>query len=159
MPISPTAETFFVFNISDGTPLTGAAGGMSFDTYKDDTGTNLTPPTIFEIGGGAYGFSPTFTPGRGIVYVLSTGASGNPQKLSRYMRPEDYYADGIPSIAAIVADIQEFSEGRWKIFSDGPDANRMVFYRADGVTVLKKFDLLDADGNPAVFSPFERSPV
>lgn len=155
---SSTDETFFVYNISDGTPLTGGSSGMSFDTYKDEDGVNVSQPAIFEIGGGAYGFTPVFS-GKGIAYVLNTGTGGNPVRLNRYMRPEDYYPDGIPAIAANVQNIKDFTEGKWKIFAAGPDANRMVFYDSDGTTVLKKFDLQDADGNPTVFSPFARIPV
>ncbi len=157
---SPTTEIFFVFNISTGAVLTGAAAGMSFDTYKDETGSNLSQPLISEIGGGAYGFTPVFaSPSHGIVYVLNTGTSGNPQKLSRYIRPEDYAADNISTVLTAVQQIQAFSEGKWKIFTTGPDANRLVVYDTDGTTVLKKYDLVDRNGIATYINPFARLPV
>jgi len=155
---SPTTEVFFVYNLADGTPLTGAAAGMSFDTYKNSSGTNITPqPTITEIGGGAYGFTPSFSDANhGTVYVLNTGTNGNPARVARYMRPEDYAPD---SILTIVTQIQSYTEGKWKIFTTGPDANRLVIYDVDGVTVLKKYDLQDASGSPTYINPFVRIPV
>ena len=55
--------------------------------------------------------------------------------------------------------IKDYTEGRWKVFTSGPDANRIVFYKLDGVTVVKKYDLLDSAGNPSSTNPFERDPV
>lgn len=58
-----------------------------------------------------------------------------------------------------VVDLQDEALGKWQVFTTGPDANRLVLYRQDGVTVLKKFDLADANGSPAVVNPFRRTPV
>ena len=55
--------------------------------------------------------------------------------------------------------LRQGSEGRWKIHTTGPDANRMVFYAADGVTEMYKVNLLDSSGNPTSNSPFERVPA
>lgn len=154
---SPTTEVFFVYDLTTGSPLTGAVGSMSFSTYKDETGSNLSQPSIREIGGGAYGFDPVFaSPSHGVVYVVSTGASGNPSHVARYARPEDYYTD---TIYTTVRDLQQFQEGRWKIFTTGPEANRMLVYDVDGTTVLKRFTLRDASGNPTATNPYERVPV
>jgi len=154
---SPTTEIFFVYDLTTGVPLTGAAGSFSFTTYKDETGSNLSHPTITEIGGGAYGFDITFaSPDHGVVYVLSTGANGNPQHVARYARPEDFFTD---TIYTVVRDLQQFQEGRWKIFTSGPDANRMLVYDVDGTTVLKRFNLRDAAGNATSTNPYERVPV
>lgn len=139
-----------LLNPSTGAPLTGAAGACSFATYKDDQGTNLTPPSISEVGGGIYKFVPTLPadPARGLVYVISTG--GNvPGYVWRYVRPEDWNTDRVTDIVAAVL-------GRAKIFSTGPDANRLVIYAEDGVTVIAKFDLKDLAGAPNITSPTER---
>lgn len=53
----------------------------------------------------------------------------------------------------------EATMGKWQIFSSGADANRLVMYKADGVTVLKKFDLKDAVGDATVQNPFARLPL
>lgn len=58
-----------------------------------------------------------------------------------------------------VVDLQDETLGRWEVVTTGPDANRLVLYRQDGVTVLKKFNLQDASGSPTVINPFRRIPV
>lgn len=58
-----------------------------------------------------------------------------------------------------VLDMHDETLGKWQIFTTGPDANRLVIYRADGVTVLKKFDLADSTGTATVINPFRRTPV
>lgn len=55
--------------------------------------------------------------------------------------------------------IFQFTAGRWKIFSTGPDANRIVYYEEDGITVVAKFDLKDLTGSPTYQAAFERVKV
>lgn len=148
---SPKIEVLFVYNSSTGAPLTGQT--LTFDTYKNDLGTNVSQPSITEIGGGAYKFTPVFAdPARGIVYVINTGSGATPARLARFMRPEDWNTDDITLL-------KKYQEGRWKIFTTGPDANRLVLYDDDEVTVLFKFDLKDSAGAPAVTNVLERVPV
>lgn len=148
---SPKIEVFFLYD-GAGVPLTGAT--PTFDTYKDDLGANLSQPSITEIGGGAYKFTPDITtdPDRGIAYVVDGGASANPRRLARYIRPEDYALDQIQ-------DLHDLEFGKWQIFTSGGDINRLVTYRPDGTTVLKKFDLFDSAGVPTSINPFRRTPV
>lgn len=54
--------------------------------------------------------------------------------------------------------IQQLSEGRWKIFTTGADANRMVLYDGSG-TIIQKWSLRDASGNPTTSSIYERVPL
>ena len=49
--------------------------------------------------------------------------------------------------------------GKWQIFTSGLDINRLVTYRADGVTILKKFNLFDSAGVPTSINPFRRDPI
>lgn len=58
-----------------------------------------------------------------------------------------------------VERLRNITAGRWKIHSVGPDANRIVYYAEDGVTIVAKFDLKDISGNPTFKSAFERIPV
>lgn len=88
---SPRLEVLFFYDASTGAPLTGLS--PSFTSYRNDLGTSLTPPTITEIGGGAYGFTPVFSdPARAIAYV-AYGGSGSAPRYSRLMRSEDWAAD------------------------------------------------------------------
>jgi hypothetical protein len=151
---SPKLEVFVVFD-SSGNPLPGILGSMSFSSYKNDQGTDIVPqPTLIEVGGGAYGFIPTFADqARGIVYVVNAGATASPQFIWRYMRPEDWNAD-------LITRLQAFAEGHWKIFTTGPDAFRLVLYDKNGTTAIQKWDLKDFTGNPSVGpSIAERIPV
>lgn len=94
---SPKLEVFFLYNASTGAPLTGAT--PAFTTYKDETGTNVTQPSISELAGGAYAFTPSFpSASHGIFYVVDGGATAAPRYAGRYMRPEDWNGDGVPAI-------------------------------------------------------------
>jgi hypothetical protein len=86
---SPKLEVFFLYNATTGAPLTGQTG-LTFTSYKNDLGTNLAQPTISELGGGAYGFTPVFADlARGITYLVNTNGAV-PAYFSRFMRPEDW---------------------------------------------------------------------
>jgi hypothetical protein len=50
--------------------------------------------------------------------------------------------------------VRKHSVGRWRI-----TANQLLVYDDDGTTVLARFNLFDADGNPAVTNVRERVPV
>ena len=154
---SPTPEIFFVFNASTGNPLTGGAGAMSFSVYQDDTGGALSQPSISEVGGGYYKFTPAFPSNHGIAYLINTAA--NPKYVGRYMRPEDYYTDGIPSIQTTTTFLQNFHTGKWSIPTTGPNANTFIIYEPDGVTILAQYNLLDKNGNPTFSNPLTRTPV
>lgn len=58
-----------------------------------------------------------------------------------------------------VLQLRRLAEGHWKIFNTGPDANRLVLYSADGVTVLQKWDLKDLSGAPTTSTIYERVPT
>jgi hypothetical protein len=149
---SPKLEVFFIYD-SASAPLSGLT--PTFDVYKDDLGADLLRPTISEIGSsGAYKFTPDVTsiPGRGIAYVVNCGAGAWPIRLARYIRPEDFAVD-------MITDLWEEAFGKWKIFTSGPDINRLVLYKTDGVTVLKKFDLQSQAGFPTTINPFAKIPV
>lgn len=151
---SPQIEVLFFYDLSTGAPLTGLT--PVFEFYKDDLGANLTPPTITEIGGGAYKFTPAFPadPLRAVIYVVDAGATANPRRQARFVRPEDWNTDVFD-----MGDVQDAVLGKWEIKTTGPDANHLIFYRLDGVTVLKKFLLTDAAGVPTTINPFKRTPV
>lgn len=51
-------------------------------------------------------------------------------------------------------DIHQASMGRWKI-----EGTQLKIFADDGVTVVRTFDLKDADGNPSATRVFERDPA
>lgn len=142
---SPKIFAFIVYDATTGIPKTGAAGSFTFETYKTEAGVNQTPPSIVEIGGGGYYFTPTFVTDHGIFFVLNT--ANLPLRISGYLRPEDYNADDIPSLETNVTNVMQYQQGSWTIATTGPDANRMIFYAPDGITVLQKYDLQQTDGS------------
>lgn len=58
-----------------------------------------------------------------------------------------------------LTDLVDYAQGKWEIKVTGPDANRLILYRADGVTVLKKFDLQNSNGDATFINPFKRIPL
>ncbi len=152
MAASPHFLVFMVYDSGTGLPKAGALGSLAFVTYKDETGSNITTPTLVEIGGGLYGFIPNYTAGHGAAFVISTG--NNPAYVYGFTRPEDWYIDNTDWPTS---NLKEFQQGSWEIKTTGPDANKMIFYGTDGVTVLHKFALTDQSGNPTFTNPFKRS--
>lgn len=149
---SPKIEVFFLYDDA-GEPLSGAT--PTFDVYKDDSGADLALPAISEIGvSGAYKFTPDISsnPDKGIAYIIDCGVSSWPRRLARYIRPEDFAVDSI-------GDMYQEMFGKWKIHTSGPDTARLVIYKADGVTPLKKFNLFDSGGMPTSVNPFSKIPV
>jgi hypothetical protein len=154
---SPKIEVFWLFNAGTGVPLTGAT--PTFTYYADTSGTPLAQPSITEIGGGAYKFTPSVSANQGIVYTIDAGVSSGNRYIFRHIREEDWNNDAIPDVLSIVERIQLLKEGRWKVHSSGLDANRLVLYSSDGTTALQKWDLKDLAGSPTIAEVFERVPV
>ncbi|CAB4127335.1 hypothetical protein UFOVP75_145 [uncultured Caudovirales phage] len=65
----------------------------------------------------------------------------------------------VQSLTDTVNTLFTLQNGRWKIFSSGPDINRMVIFANDNVTPIAKFDLKDVSGAATFTSVFERIPV
>ena len=63
------------------------------------------------------------------------------------------------TVKTIIELLQKYEQGRWKVHSTGPDANRLVIYDTDTVTPLIKFDLKNAAGAATSTDPFERVKV
>lgn len=103
--------------------------------------------------------SGTNTAGPLMYVVKSTSSKAYIGSIKVVANEEVDTYNALAIVSSSVDRLREGAEGRWKIFTTGPDANRMVFYRPDGVTVLYKVDLKDAAGAATSTSPFERVPV
>ncbi len=141
---SPRIVGFALFDGS-GNPLAGQA--PTFATYKNEAGANLTQPSIVEIGGGLYFFTPTLDPAHCIAYMIDGGMSANPRYNFDVIRPEQFDVDLIHPALKVLTN-------RWKIA-----ANQLVIYDNDGTTVLYTFNLFDATHTPTMSQIFERVPV
>ena len=156
---TPTPEIFFVFDAITGAPKAGLVGTLTFSSYKDEAGSDITPPTFTQIAAGIYKFTPSFAnPGvHGIVYLINCGAGSNPPYIGRYMRSEDYAADTVPTIGSQVQDVYDSNFGEHSVNTSGPDANKLVVKRPNS-SVLVKFDLFDKDNNPAFRNITRKTP-
>jgi trimeric autotransporter adhesin len=65
----------------------------------------------------------------------------------------------ISDVAVIAHRIQVLKEGKWKIFTSGPDENRLVLYEADGTTVAQKWELKNSAGALSSSEVYERTPL
>lgn len=143
-------------------------------------------PSITEFQDGIYFFD--FTPTFEIIHQIDGGAGvANPANryVSDIISPSDGYLD--EPISQVKTDVwnepysghltagtfgqaitdtnnyaqrlTRVSEGRWKVHTTGPDANKLVLYDADGTTVLQKWSLTDSTGTPSTGPVFERVPT
>ena len=65
----------------------------------------------------------------------------------------------VTALGIDVTALKKIETNKWKVFTSGPDANRLVIYDDDDTTPLYKFDLVDSTGAPTVTNPFARTPV
>lgn len=157
---SPRLEVLFFYDASTGLPKTGLV--PTFLSYTDETNANQTQPGITEIGNGAYKFTSVPATGHGICYVVDGTAAATPRYQARYVRPEDWNPDNADTLSSgiltITQDLQIVNNGKWVIPTSGLDANKLVLYALDGVTILRKFALFDTNGNPTTVNPYQRVP-
>lgn len=60
-------------------------------------------------------------------------------------------SSSVGQLTSLTQDLYDIQFGRWHIIGD-----KMYFYRADNVTEIARFSLLDDAGNPTMDSVFER---
>lgn len=96
---SPQIVVFHLYDSVSGAPKTGVAGQLSFTKYADDAGNALTPPTLTEIAGGAYKFTPVFPGSNNIAYMLNAGSGVTPAYLGGSILPSDFLVSGSPLTA------------------------------------------------------------
>lgn len=148
--MSAKIEVFMIFDEITFLPKPGQT--PVFLSYMDSDGTAITPPSIVQLSGGVYKFTPVFAANQSIVYVIDTGAGNTPRYYTRYLRPEDW------TIEDDISYLKDYGSGKWEIFNSGINNNKLILYKADGVTVLRKFGLYDAAGLPTTTNPFKRIP-
>jgi hypothetical protein len=101
---SPRREIYLATNATSGAPLSGLT--PTFLTYKDETGTNLTQPSITEVGTtGIYMFTPTLQINHIIVYVIDNGASAANRYEWGTIRAEEYDIDLVAGNPAATWDV------------------------------------------------------
>ena len=149
-----------------GTPVSAvAAGSITVQIVKSDGTTYSYTPTgpdwsIFNsgasAGSGTYQLRLTTTDTNttgSLMYIVKAAAT------DAFVGSIKIVANEEADTYTRVVDLHDETLGKWQIFTTGPDANRLVLYRQDGTTVLKKFDLADSGGTATVVNPFRRTPV
>ncbi len=117
------------FTLIDGV---GVASGSRSTTGVHEVGTST----------GIYAAQITFTTQFSGSILWDTG-SGDPA----------YAAEQYNPTAENIEFIKDIEGGRWTIDSD---TNQMVFYKADNVTEVARFDLQDSAGSASVSEVFSR---
>lgn len=146
----------------------GSFGAKVSDTYTaiDTTYTAVTNlPSAVDVADEVWSASDTGWPGASmgnsvignLLTAVSNTTSSSIASSVWDATAASYVTSG--SLGEAVVNIKDHALGKWEIKLDGPDANRLVLYKADGVTVLKKFNLTDSDGNPTAVNPYTRTPV
>lgn len=126
---------------------TGLVGTIGVTLLNPDGTLHTARATaeIYEIGGGTYGKNISF-PDNWIGSIKWDTGGGSPvYAVEEY----NYYANN-PDIDLIVNEIG----GKWEIVG-----NQMVFYKADNVTEIMRFNLFDHDGNPSMINVFKRERI
>jgi hypothetical protein len=147
MPLDPTTAVIFPLFSGGGAPATGLV--PTFVAYEDFTGGTVTPPAITEIGLGMYGFTPAALDiANGTAYIIDGTVAANPRYSSGALQPGSDVTVDVAEVLALVTLLTNLDSGGWTIFTSGPDVNRMVFYEQDGTTVVAKYNLFNAAGQP-----------
>lgn len=155
------ADMTITFYMSDRSEVTFAPGAATIDevvvgafassgTYLVYTGTGLNIAGPCE-------YAVAVTGCRLYVGAIKIVANEEVDTFSRIGAPvgASVSAD-IASITAIVSTLKDYEEGRWKI---DKTAKTMTFYKLDGITVVKVFNLKDDLGVASATNIFERVPV
>jgi hypothetical protein len=155
---SPAIVMVF-FNDSSGNALTGLT--PTFDTYVDDAGGAVTQPTITEVGGGFYKFTPVFPSNKGLAYVINGGATANPRRQYDFLVPEDIGPtfltsivngvwDGLRSAHTVAGSFGSLMRLLAAVFAGRAEVDATVgtlkTYDLDGTTLRQTQTLAKADG-------------
>lgn len=79
--------------------------------------------------------------------------SNNP-KTDQIYTDTQFVTGALGVATSSIAFIRDMTEGRWQIVS-----NQMLFFKADNVTEIARFNLLDIDGIPTTTAPSQRVKV
>jgi len=149
-----------------GAPVTGILFGAVAATVWKNDGTTvdliLTALDWTEVTGGAFAGSGTYIltlPGSSldqvgrVMYGIKVGTN------DPYIGAMKVIANEEAETKVEVDTLLGIGLGKWTIAVTGADANRLILYAQDGVTVIKKFSLKDAAGDPTFINPFSREPI
>lgn len=158
MPLQQLRNCNFGRSRSNATGSTGV--GYTLIAADGSTSQSRTTSGVYQLtsGSGIYAAYITFPDHfRGQV-LWDTGAAfpTSSYAVEQYNVEEnnprvDSNWEMLNTLTGSVQALRDMVEGRWKIQS-----NQMIFYKADNVTEVARFDLRDDVGSPTMDSVFER---
>lgn len=145
------AITFSFFHTEKGAPKPGLTPAVSI-VRRSDKAVVVNGLAAEEIGIGWYEYEYAGASNSDDYYAVSDGGSSLPQT-ERYVPCSSGVVGAVQDIQANVAFIRDIEGGRWKI---DKTLKQMIFYKADNVTEVARFNLFDGDGIAAFENVFER---
>ncbi len=110
---------------------------------KNKTGTDMT---FIGLSGGKIKIASSCTAGSifisGIAEIEDNSGAGCTVYTDKVLNPND------------LAFIKNIDNGKWEVVD-----NQMIFYKPDNATEIARFNLFDADGNPAIDNIYKREKV
>jgi len=130
-----------------GIPKTGLA--PTIDVWEDDATHVINAQAMTEVAGGFYKYD--FAAYDEMMnYCIRADGSALLQDNDRYVSTTNALRD----IEERLTFLKDIEDGRWKI-----EGNQMIFYKADNVTEVMRFNLFNADGVAAMKNLYERRRV
>lgn len=118
------------------------------NSWKLRADTTFTTATIVRVSGGNLVTDDGTSPFVSVTNVSYDRALSTAPGLAGTIESD------VTTIKTHVKDCRDIDFGRWKIQN-----NQLLFYNADGSTVLRTFNLKNSAGNPTSTSVMERVPV
>jgi len=135
------------FFSDQGIPKTGLS--PSIDVWEDDGTQVVTAQAMTEVAGGFYKYDFAAYD-ETINYCIRADGGAGLQDNDRYVLT----TNALRELEERLTFLKDIEGGRWKII-----ANQMIFYKADNVTEVMRFNLFNADGVAAMKNLYERKRV
>ena len=145
--------------------MTGSSG-VGY-TLLDTAGAIVSPRTtvgVYQVASGAYAVNVTF-PDRFHGQILWDCPATGSLSTSFAVESQNVEANDprisdtwqmVNNVTGTIASLYDAAYGRWRI---DKATNRMIFYKADNVTVVATYNLFDDTGTPVFDGVFERQKV
>ena len=130
-----------------GVPKTGLTPAI--DVWEDDGTQVVTAQAMTEIAGGFYKYD-FVAYDEAINYCISADGGVVLQDNDRYVLATNELGDVEESLIFL----KDIGGGKWQI-----EDNQMVFYKADNVTEVMRFNLFNSAGVPAMKNLYKRERV
>lgn len=164
-PVDPDSANVFIYKVSQVDGSLSSAGTVALEKQQTETGFYGKAIDVSSLEAGEYIVFFKVTSGTSDSITAETMSI---DAMRETVDSVDSKCDDIPTVKSDVESLQidvasvlvtldllkEIESGRWEILN-----NQMIFYKADNVTEIMRFNLFDAAGAPASENVFERKRV